>query len=341
MKKIFAFILTLFYLLTGNICFAFSEMYYIKNTDINKVSGIAKNVFAEKEYTLKQENPLWAVSNKDKEKYAVIIFQPEGKDLYYYIDADKSGKKINKEFLKNLNKQNIQYDEYKNTTYQEYFSNLAQQTLKGEKPTYFFDSPKNISQSEKTSVSNPKVLQGSVKKIGKNSVMQVYLQHAINTATAMEGDNVTAVLKKDWVVDSFVIAQQGSVLYGTLVEAQSAKRGLRNGKVRIGFNKIVTPLGTTYNLKTQNIDFEVTNEGKVKSSITKVAAASAIGALAGLGLALLGGDKYGTSAAIGAGVAGGVALVAAVAAKGVDAEIPSYTELEVVVDEDIKAIVNY
>ena len=65
------------------------------------------------------------------------------------------------------------------------------------------------------------------------------------------------------------------------------------------------------------------------------------GAVVGLLWALLTGDSGGAGAAIGAGVAGGVALVSAVAAKGVDAEIPSYTELQVVVDEDIKAIVNY
>lgn len=341
MKKLFALILSIFYLLSCNICFAFNEMYYLKNIDDSSASAIVKEVFTDKEYNIKKENPFWAVSNKDTKSYAVIIFQQSGQDLYYYIQSDDNGKKINKTFLKNLKKQNIEYDKYTNATHLEYFSNLAQKTLSGEKTTYSFDPVQNISQSPKSSFSNPKVLHGTVKKIGKDTVIQVYLQHAINTATANKGDNIIAVLKSDWVADSYVIAPQGSVLYGSLIEAEHAKIGMRNGKVTIDFNKLVTPAGKTYNLKTQNIDFEVTNDGKVKASFKKVATAAALGALAGLGLALLSGDNYGASTAIAAGVAGGVALVSTVAAKGVDAEIPSYTELEVIVDEDIKAVVNY
>lgn len=345
MKNLFALVLTILYFLSANVCFALSEIYYLENTDAKVVSGIIKDVLAEKEYLIKKENPYFAVSNKDSSKYVVLVLQPDGKNLYYYIKSDDSGKKFNKEFLKSLKKQNIEYNEYENATHLEYFSDVARKTISGEQNTYSFDqfsqNGVSVSTPAKTSLSNPKVLHGTVKKVGKDSVMNVYLQHAINTATANEGDNVVAVLKSSWVVDSYMIAPQGSVLYGTLSKAEHAKMGMRNGYVQIDFNKLVTPDGKTYNLVTQKIDFEVTNDGKVKSSLTKVATATALGALAGLGLALLCGDNYGASAAIGAGVAGGVALVSAVAAKGVDAEIPSYTELDVVVDEDIKAVVNY
>lgn len=345
MKKLLALFLTLFYFLSANVCFALSEMYYIKNANHTNVSGIVKNVLTEKGYVIKKENPYFAFLNDNRDKYVVAILQPNGQDLYYYIEADDSGKTFNKEFLKTLKKQDIEYDEYKNTTHMEYFSDLAQKTITGEKSTYSFNQYNGSggvsSLPAKTSLTNPKVLHGTVKKVGKGSAMDIYLQHAINTATASEGDNVIAVLKNSWVADSYMIAPQGSLLYGTLSKAEHAKMGMRNGYVQIDFNKLVTPDGKTYDLVTQKIDFEVTNEGKVKSSITKVATATAVGAVVGLLWALLTGDSGGAGAAIGAGVAGGVALVSAVAAKGVDAEIPSYTELQVVVDEDIKAIVNY
>lgn len=341
MKKLFALLIMFFYLFTANLCYAFEEIYYLNNTGVDTISNTLKNVFAEKDYSIQKTNPYYAISNKNKENYVVIVLQPDGQNLYYYIEANEDGKKFNKAVLKELKQQNISYQEYKNTTHLDYFSKVAQKTITGESNTYSFSSPQTSQQPKKTTLSNSKVLHGTVKKLGKGSILNVYLQHAINTATANVGDNIIAVLKSNWIEDSMLIAPQGSVLYGNLTEAEHAKIGLRNGSVQIDFNKLVTPDGKTYNLVTQKVDFDVTNEGKVKSSITKVATATALGALAGLAWTLLTGDNMGAGAAIGAGIAGGVALVSTVAAKGVDAEIPSYTELEVIIDEDIKAVVNY
>ena len=138
-----------------------------------------------------------------------------------------------------------------------------------------------------------------------------------------------------------MIAPQGSVVYGTLTKAEHARHGMRNGGVVIDFNKLVTPDGKSYNLVTQPVDFDVTNEGKLKSATGKFVSAAAVGALTGLLWALLGDHNYGKSAAIGAGVAGGISEVSSVTEKGVDAEIPSYTELEIQVEQNINVIVNY
>ncbi len=333
MRKFIAFLITFVYLFSFDFCYA-AEMYYLKNININTISNTIKTVFAEKDYTLKKENPFYAISNENSADYAVIVVQPNGQDIYYY--ADTTEKKLNKAILKSLKKQNIDYNEYENATHFAYFSETARKVLSGESTTYSFQKP------VKTTLSNPKVLQGSVKKVGRGTVLDVYLQHAINTATANVGDNVVAVLKSNWMEDSHVIAPQGSILYGSLTEANHARMGMRNGGVEIDFNKLVTPDGKTYKLVTQKIDFDVTNEGQVTSSLKKVATATAIGAVAGILLSLLGsGDYIGRGAAIGAGVAGGVALMTSAASKGVDAEIPSYTELQVVIDEDVKVILNY
>ncbi len=338
MKKLLALMFVFIYMFASNICFAAGEVYYLKNSNLQNVSNIVKQVLSEKDYTIKKENPFYAISNKNSAERVVIILQPNAQNLYYYIEED--GKKINKALLKSLKSQNIEYEEYENATHLEYFAGVAQKVLNGEKTTYSFEQPGITPQ--RTTLSNPKVLHGSVQKVGKGTVLDVYLQHAINTATASVGDNVVAILKNNWLVDSQIVAPQGSVLYGTLTKADHARIGMRNGGVEIDFNKLVTPDGKTYNLVTQKIDFDVTNEGAVSSSIKKVATATAIGAAAGILLSLLGGGDYiGKGAAIGAGVAGGVALMTSAAAKGVDAEIPSYTELQVVIDEDIKVILNY
>lgn len=276
----------------------------------------------------------------------VVILEPTGQNLFYYIEANQKGKSFNKAFLKLLEGQQVSYQEYVGDMYLNHFAQMAQKTMTGEKKTYSFDQPqqpvyKQVQTQRPQAPSN--VLKGFVASVGSGSVLDVYLQNAINTATANVGDNVVGVLKTDWVVDGLhLIAPQGSVLYGNLTKAVSARHGMRNGGVVIDFNKIVTPDGKSYDLVTQPIDFDVTNEGKLKSTASKVAVAGAVGALAGLAFALLGGgDNIGSGAAIGAGVASGISLISSVAEKGVDAEIPSYTELEVVVEENINVIFNY
>lgn len=346
MKKFLALIVSFIYLFSANAALALNELYYINNAKRDELAPKVEALLLDKDYTIKKKNPFWAVSNKNSENYAVIILEPTGQNLYYYIEANKKGKSLNKAFLKMLEEQNISYQEYYGDLYMSHFSQMAQKAMTGEQKTYSFEQPKQMSyqqaQVSKTQVPS-NALTGFVASIGAGSVLDVYLQNAINTATANVGDSVVAVLKSDWVVDGqHVIAPQGSVIYGNLTKAVSARYGMRNGGVVIDFNKIVTPDGKSYDLVTQPIDFDVTNDGKLKSTASKVAVAGAVGALTGLLFSLIGGgDNYASGAAIGAGVAGGIALVSSVAQKGVDAEIPSFTELEIVVEQNINVIFNY
>ncbi len=344
MKKFLTLFISLVYLFSANAALALNELYYLNNVNREKLAPQVEALLLDKNYTVKKKNPFWAVSNKNPENYAVVILEPTGQNLFYYIEANKKGKSFNKAFLKLLEDQNISYQEYYGDMYLKHFAQMAQKAMTGEQKTYSFDTPQQPQykqvQTQRPQPSN--VLKGFVASVGSGSVLEVYLQNAINTATANVGDNVVGVLKTDWIVDGLhLIAPQGSVVYGNLTKAVSARHGLRNGGVVIDFNKIVTPDGKSYDLVTQPIDFDVTNEGKLKSTVSRVAVASAVGALAGLAFALLSKGDIGSGAAIGAGISGGVSLVSSVAEKGVDAEIPSYTELEVVVEENINVIFNY
>lgn len=346
MKKFLALLISLFYFLSSNAAFALSELYYLTNVKKETLSPQVEALLLDKDYTIKKKEPFWATSVKNPENYAVVILEPTGQNLFYYFEANKKGSKFNKAFLKLLKEQNIPYQEYYGDMYLNHFSKMAQKAMTGEQKSYSFETPTQSAfqqaQVQKTQVPN-NALKGFVASVGAGSTLDVYLQNAINTATANVGDSVVGVLKSDWVVQgSHVIAPQGSVLYGNLTKAVSARYGSRNGGVAIDFNRIVTPDNKSYDLVTQPIDFSVTNDGKLKSAATKVATSAALGALAGLAFALLGGgDNYGSGAAIGASVAGGIALASSVAEKGVDAEIPSYTEFEVVVEQNINVIFNY
>ena len=102
MRKFIAFLITFVYLFSFDFCYA-AEMYYLKNININTISNTIKTILAEKDYTLKKENPFYAISNENSADYAVIVVQPNGQDIYYY--ADTTEKKLNKAILKSLKKQ--------------------------------------------------------------------------------------------------------------------------------------------------------------------------------------------------------------------------------------------
>ena len=57
--------------------------------------------------------------------------------------------------------------------------------------------------------------------------------------------------------------------------------------------------------------------------------------------ALSGGEHIGRSVAIGAGVGAGSSAIYSTAERGVDAEIPSYTEIEITLTQPLNVTVGY
>ena len=345
-KKLTALFLAVCYLSLTNLVYAYSELYYLYNINPTTAASQIETILNDKEYTVQNKNPYYAISTKNPERYVAIVIQPTGQDLFYYIDANKKGSSINKAILNQFEDMGISYQPYYGDMHMNYFAQLVENAKTGATKTYTFETPQpyqldNNTTAQQVERTDDNSLQGYVASLGAGTTLDVYLQNAINTATANVGDNVVAVLKSNWTVQNRVIAPQGSVVYGNLTKAEHARHGLRNGGVVIDFNRLVTPDGKSYDLVTQPVDFDVTNEGKLKSATGKVATAAAMGALAGLLWAVLGGGNIGKSAAIGAGVAGGISTISTVAEKGVDAEIPSYTELEIQVEQNVNVIVNY
>ena len=168
------------------------------------------------------------------------------------------------------------------------------------------------------------------------------MQNAINTATAAKGDRVIAVLTNSIKYNGLEVAPQGSLVYGYLSKARPATYGSRNGRVVIIFNQLVTPDNKVYDISTEEIDFTVSNEGKIGESVKNAAAKAAAGAVVGLLFGLLsGGDHVGRSVAIGAGVGAGSSIIYSSAERGVDAEIPSFTEMELTLTQPLNITVGY
>ena len=351
MKKFIILFLALL-MTTFNGAFAFSELYFLNNTVPATIQPSVLNAFYEKNYKIvNPSNPYYAVSVKDPQDYAVVILQQSGNNTYYYYQSN-SNKSINKYIKKAIKSAGISFEESYNYNTLSTFDDIAQRTITASKTgtsvnTYVFNNnepdyssnyaTKATSQLAKQASNSYK---GHVVSVSSGTKMDIYLQSAINTSSAVVGDRVIAVLTNDLKYNGYTIAPQGSLVYGILSKARHATYGSRNGRVVIDFNQLVTPEGQTFNIETDKIDFTVTNEGKVARVAGNVAVGAVVGALSGLLVGALSGN-VGTAVAIGAGVGAGGALIGGTAERGVDAEIPSFTEMEIILTKPFTATVNY
>jgi len=340
MKKLLALIVMLFYCST-NFCFAVSELYYLKNIKTENIQPYVEENIINNGFNIIKQNPYYAVSQNNGDT-AVIILQQSGENMFYYYQSDNNTK-INKAILKEIKRQNIVCEQSFNTNILSIYDNLASETIKtaGAFKKYSFEEESVFTPPKTQQTNQSNVLKGSVVQLSTGTKFQAYLQNAINTATAAKGDQIVAVLMENLNYNGAVIAPQGSLLYGTLSIARNATYGSRNGRVVINFTQLVTPENKTYNISTEAIDFTVSNEGKIAESAKAALGTAAVGAVAGLLFALLADKNVAQSMAIGAGVGAGTSVIKSTAERGVDAEIPSFTEIEVTLTKPLSVSVNY
>ena len=345
MKKCIALLLS-FLFIASQECFAVNALYYVKDIKTTDMEPIVENSYDTQGFNIVKKNPYYGVSQKGNEPVVVII-QQSGNNMFYYYNSDENIK-VNKAVIKELKKQGKIVEQSFNTSLIEIYDNLAQEVLSGtqvlktytfeEEPSSFFEPPTKQEQQ----YNQPSVYKGYVTQIGAGTKIQAYLQNAINTSSAAKGDNVVAVLTNALTYNGMEVAPQGSLVYGTLAKARPATYGSRNGRVVINFNQLVTPDNKVYSISTEEIDFTVSNEGKIGESVKSAAGAAIAGALVGLlAGALSGGEHMMRSVAIGAGVGAGSSVIYSTAEKGVDAEIPSFTEIEITLTQPLSVTVGY
>ena len=341
MKKFLSALILLIFCST-NSCFAFSELYYFKNIKASAVEPLVNSGLQTQAFNVVKKNPYYAVSPKGDD-YAVIILQQSGDNMFYYYRSDRNTK-INRNLLKEIKKQNIVCEQSFNSNIISIYDDLAEDLIlsSGAEQKYSFEDEEVVLNSpvQTQKVQKPQTYSGYVAQLSSGTRFNAYLQNAINTSSANIGDRVIAVITDNITYNNSVVIPQGSTLYGTLKKARHATYGSRNGRVVIDFNQLVTPENQVYNISTEEIDFTVSNDGKVKESVKNAAASAAAGALVGLLFGLIGDKNAWQSAAIGAGVGAGSSLVYSTAEKGVDAEIPSYTELEVVLTSPLSVSIS-
>ena len=389
MRKFFSVFVCLIYFFFANAGFAFAgDLYFVKNSSKDKIKGPILSILQDKNFTVKKQDPYYAISTKDSNNFVVIILLPSGSNYFYFYESN-DGNSVNKKVLKELKNAGIVYEQSYNSQYLTMFEAQAQKVLSNTENKYSFNSNSGSSNTSNnysfstgsengnstilnSSILAPQVkqntarmvtssqtaqnyqtqqnqyqnnsnsLKGSVIQVSKGSSFKAYLQTPINTSTASVGDEVRGVLSNNWTYGGRTIAPQGSVLTGSVKTARHATYGSRNGRVVFSFNKLMTPDGKTYDISTEETDFTVTNDGKLAGAVSEVLVGAAVGALVGL---LYGACSRDTSTwkstAISAGVGAGAAAIKAGAEKGVDAEIPVYTEIDVTLSSTFAIVAGY
>jgi hypothetical protein len=73
------------------------------------------------------------------------------------------------------------------------------------------------------------------------SIIHVLLKTPLNSASAQKGEDVEAVMTEPLINDSRLVLPEGTVLKGSVLQAQPAHMLHRNGQLRIVFHQVVPP----------------------------------------------------------------------------------------------------
>lgn len=177
--------------------------------------------------------------------------------------------------------------------------------------------------------------------------LPLLLRNGINTRTAKAGDSVYFETAYPIAVNNKIAIPLGTFVRGKILEAKRPGRIKGRGEFRIALEQMTYPNGYTIDLRATptSVDRDgqegVDLEGKIKGPSSKgrdtamVLVASGGGAYIG---ALAGGivnDAPGPGALIGGGAAEIGALIAILATRGPEAELPRGTAIDVIFDRPL------
>jgi hypothetical protein len=177
--------------------------------------------------------------------------------------------------------------------------------------------------------------------------LPLLLRNGLNTRTAKQGDSVYFETAYPIAVNNRMAIPMGSFVRGEILEAKRPGRLKGRGEFRIALEQMTFPNGYTIELKAtpnsvdRNGQEGVDSEGKIKGpssagrDTAMVLAATGGGAYIGTLVGAINSGAPGRGALIGGGIAGVGALIAVLATRGPEAELPRGTVLDIVFDRPL------
>ena len=189
---------------------------------------------------------------------------------------------------------------------------------------------------------NNNTLKGSVVTVPAGETMTAVVSTPVSSESAVAGQQLTLVLGSDFYYNGKLIAQSGSVVYGSVIEVSRAKHGSMNGKLTLRFTQIITPTG-------QNIPISAvvkttdktgtliggTNVDVAVDYAKDMAVGAGAGALAGVIISPLAGGSIGKGTALSTAVGAGGGLVKSIWDKGTDVVLPANAAIELLLTQPI------
>lgn len=168
-------------------------------------------------------------------------------------------------------------------------------------------------------------LQSGIVYVQAGAVIDAQLNSDISSETTSNNDLISAQLTSDWIFNGVLIAPEGSIINGTVTDADASGMAMKNGQITIDFRELYTPDGRTIPLNAKKVSIKVdTNRAW---NLTKSVAG---GAIIGTGLAAIMLALTGDPSALLAGaIAGGsMGALAGATARGENVELPQRTPIQ-------------
>jgi len=183
--------------------------------------------------------------------------------------------------------------------------------------------------------------------------LPLLLRNGINTRTAKAGDSVYFETAFPIAVNNRIAIPMGTFVRGQILEAKRPGRIKGRGEFRIALEQMTYPNGYTIEMRAtpssvdRNGQEGVDSEGKIKGPSSKgrdtatVLVATGGGAYIGTLADGIANGAPGRGALIGGGIAGVGALIAILATRGPEAELPRGTAMDVTFDRPLILDVGY
>lgn len=168
-------------------------------------------------------------------------------------------------------------------------------------------------------------LQSGIVYVQAGAVIDAQLNSDISSETTSNNDLISAQLTSDWIFNGVLIAPEGSIINGTVTDADASGMAMKNGQITIDFRELYTPDGRTIPLNAKKVSIKV-DTNRAWNLTKSVAGGAIIGTgLAAIMLALTGGP----SALLAGAIAGGsMGALAGATARGENVELPQGTPIQ-------------
>lgn len=249
MKKLF--LLFVFFFATALATPAKDFLYEIENINSDYVKETV-NLYAENNnLSLKKNGNEYYLEGKKGHNW-LISFTPSEENVEVYFYTPDKNSKAKKEIMKYLKRQNISFTRIKKSSelqkYRDlsgilFFQNFPSETTASTTKDKVQEEKKLA--PEKAITENPP----SDTTLPAGLKVNLSLTSAINSESLEKDDRISATVTDDVVSDDKILAEKGSIAYGTAIKSEEAKNGYKSGEIVIEFDKILTPQGKEIDMK--------------------------------------------------------------------------------------------